>query len=377
MRGRWGLIAVCAAAVLLPVRVTAATAEPASPAERQKLAATANDIEQRLLHCDCTYDHPDLDAYLLDVAQRLLATDPTPAPGPIRVRALRGPDANAYALSNGAIFITTALLQQLDSEAQVATILGHELTHFTRSHALEMERHNQRAEAWWYVKSVSSYSRSMEREADSDGLRRMAAAGYDTSEAVVTLERLAAATSEHGKESAPYFSSHPRLSERIASYRALTGGEHSSGIDSGRRIGRNEYLTHTQGLALDQAEILIAARQPERAATIIAAELDRSETARGRYLEGEAARLRWRTADGETLALIAYERAAELPDPPPGALRQAALIHRLRGETTAASDEFQRYLEMAPAADDAPLVRAYLAVQAASPLPPSPPGDHR
>ena len=118
------------------------------------------------------------------------------------MRALRGPDANAYALSNGAIFITTALLQQLDSEAQVATILGHELTHFTRSHALEMERHNQRAEAWWYVKSVSSYYADMEREADSDGLRRMAAAGYDTSEAVVTLERLAAATSEHGKESA-------------------------------------------------------------------------------------------------------------------------------------------------------------------------------
>src|SRR5271169_3056633 len=100
---RGGLIALCTIALLLPISGTAASTAPASAAERQALETAANDLEQRLIHCGCTYDHPTLDAYLQDVAERLLATDPQPAPGAIRVRALRNPDANAFALPNGAI----------------------------------------------------------------------------------------------------------------------------------------------------------------------------------------------------------------------------------------------------------------------------------
>jgi len=206
----------------------------------------------------------------------------------------------------------------------------------------------------------------MEREADREGLRRMTAAGYDASEGVAAFEHLAAATRDEGKTAAPYFSSHPRLTERIASYQLLIDGEYSYATGADRRIGRDEYQTQTPGLALDQVEILLVARQPDRAATIVTAELARGETARRRYLEGEVARQRVHTQDGETQALIAYERAAELPDPPADALRQAALIHRLRNENAEASRAFRRYLELAPVADDAPLVRAFLEDQAAT-----------
>jgi beta-barrel assembly-enhancing protease len=393
--------ATCAVAALWIAQGIVATAGASDAAERQELQTAANDLEQRLVRCGCTYAHPDLDAYLQGIAERLLATDPAPPPGPVRVRALKSPEANAFALPNGAVFINTALLQTLDSEAQVATVLGHELTHFTRSHALEESSKAQHASVWthaialvfaaglaaisrdpqiaaaaadlssksadlWYLTTVSGYSQHLEREADTEGLRRMVAAGYDPSEGIVAFERLAAATHDEGKEHKPFFASHPRLTERIASYRQLIGGEYASAVGAGRSIGRDEYQSHTAGLALDQAEILLTARQYERADSIVSAELNRAETARGRFLQGEITRAHLRTADGESQALTAYKRAAELPDPPADALRQAALIHRRLGDDEAARREFQRYLELAPNADDAPLVRAYLG-EAASP----------
>ena len=409
MGGR-GSFPALAAVALLAAQAIVATAGASDAAERQELQTAANDLEQRLVHCGCTYDHPDLDAYLQGIAERLLATDPTPPPGPVRVRALKSPEANAFALPNGAVFINTALLQSLDSEAQVATVLGHELTHYTRSHALQESHNAQHAGVWtraialvfaaglaaisrdpqaaalaadlssksadlWYLTAVSGYSQRLEREADTEGLRRMVAAGYDPSEGVVAFERLAAATRDEGKENKPFFASHPRLTERIASYRELIGGEYASAVSSGRRIGREEYLSHTPGLALDQVEVLLAAKQYDRADTIVTAELSRGETARARFLQGKITRAHLRTADGENQALTAYQRAAELPDPPADALREAALIHRSRGDEAAARREFQRYLELAPNADDTPLVRAYLGDPGAPATESSPPPE--
>jgi beta-barrel assembly-enhancing protease len=409
MRVRGWLAAVCLAAALAPGHGRAAPDTPADATLRHEIDLAADDLEQRLLRCGCTYDHPGLDPYLQEIAERLLTTDTTPARGPVRVRAFRNPDANAFALPNGAIFITTGLLQQLDSEAQVASVLGHELTHYTRSHALEERRNAQHAGIWsrgiglllastiavlahdpqaallaanlsntsadlWYLSSVSGYSQHLEREADSEGLRRMAAAGYDANEGIAAFEHLAAATKDDAKAT-PYFSSHPRLAERIASYRLLIGSEYSNAVGSERRVGRDEYAAHTQGLTLDQVEILLAARRADRAAELLTAELGRGETARGRYLEGEVATQRLHTADGENQALAAYERAIALPEPPADALRQAAMIHRRRGEHADAAREFQRYLDLAPNADDAPLVRAYLAGQAAPTNSPPAPGE--
>jgi len=410
MSARGWLAALSAVAALWLARGIVATASAADATERQELQVAANDLEQRLVRCGCTYGHADLDAYLQGIAERLLATDPAPPPGPVRIRALKSAEANAFALPNGAVFINTALLESLDSEAQVATVLGHELTHFTRSHALQEASNAQHASVWthaialvfaaglaaisrdpqvaaaaadlssksadlWYLSTVSGYSQRLEREADTEGLRRMVAAGYDASEGVAAFEHLAAATRDDGKEHKPFFASHPRMTERIASYRQLIAGEYAGAVGAGHSIGREEYQSHTAGLALDQAEILLTAKQYERADTIVSAELSRTETARGRFLQGEITRARLRTAEGESQALTAYQRAAELPDPPADALRQAALIHRRLGDDEAARREFQRYLELAPNADDAPLVRAFLGDAGAAAATPAPPPE--
>src|SRR2546426_7325972 len=50
------------------------------------------------------------------------------------------PTLNAFAMPNGRIYVHSGLLSRLDNEAQLATILGHEMTHVTSRHALRFTR---------------------------------------------------------------------------------------------------------------------------------------------------------------------------------------------------------------------------------------------
>jgi regulator of sirC expression with transglutaminase-like and TPR domain len=87
----------------------------------------------------------------------------------------------------------------------------------------------------------------------------------------------------------------------------------------------------------------------------------KGDSGRAEFLKGEIARMRDPQSDATAeRALAAYERAVTFPDAPASAYRQAGLLHRLRGESAAASLAFQSYLERAPTAVDAPLVRIYL-----------------
>ena len=399
--------------VMLAAAAWCAPAHAGIDEERRTLEANAADLEQRLIRCECTYDHADVDAYLQSVADRLLATDPSPPPGPVRVRALKSTSFDAFALPNGAVFVTTAMLQRLDSEAQLAAVLGHELTHFTQSHLLLALRADRRASMWARAITglllagtavvaahnnivmvpvstpmargtdkasraewVSGYTPEQERDADREGMRRLIAAGYDPGERVTLFERVAAATREDGADQTAHFSSHWGPANRGPGDRVLAGNELAVASSDGLGAGRDAYLAHTAGVALDQVALLIRVGLPDRAVSTLGPELERADSARGRYLQGEIARRRNPSAAGELEALAAYERAQALPDPPPEAFREAGLIHRRRGERGDATRALQRYLELAPAAADGPLVRAYLAI-AAGPAPTSVAEDPR
>ena len=53
---------------------------------------------------------------------------------------MRDPTLNAFSLPNGRIYVHTGLLACLESEAQLAMILGHEMTHVTNRHPLALSR---------------------------------------------------------------------------------------------------------------------------------------------------------------------------------------------------------------------------------------------
>lgn len=377
--------------LLCLVGTSATTAEPkgvVSAADSALISQSANEIERRILDGKALQRDAAIDRYLQSVAERLLSDAPT---NTVRVRVIREPYANAFALPNGAVFVTTELLQRLDNEAQLACVLGHEITHFTNLHAHKEWRSSQRRQNWvfglgillaalagaatnnagvaqaagslsqatlqlWSLASISGYSRDLEAEADEVGLRRMIAAGYDPVEAPHVFEHLKEGSDAGTSDTKPYFASHPKLDERIANYQRLLIAVSPSTSRTPLTIGADDYKAKMQPLALDQVELLVDRQMLDEAERHLVT-LPQAQTARGLYLSGQIARLRPPSEDTQQRALQFYERAAALDGVPADALKQKALLHRLRKEPAAAVVAFKRYLELAPDAVDVSMVR--------------------
>lgn len=138
---------------------------------------------------------------------------------------------NAFALPGGPIFITEALYSQLQTEAQLAGVLGHEIGHVVHRHAAE-----HMAQAQWYNSIVMAtgvasdgqgaalaqyvtqirqlkYGRDDELESDGWGLKLMAEAGYDPREMLKVMEILKAAGGSRG--GSEMMSTHPLPESRV------------------------------------------------------------------------------------------------------------------------------------------------------------------
>lgn len=211
-------------------------------------------------------DDPELVAYLEDVVAGL--TPPGMAANRelrYRVYVLDDPTLNAFAYPDGAIFIHTGLLARLDNEDQLATVLGHEMTHVEHRHMLRHRRaaHNREvgltvaavaaavvlaaveadelADGHWgraaavdvfgdlivtlglelaFIAAVNGYGRELEHEADRGGFHKLRAAGYDVREAPRVYEILADDHGDAGATETFFFGSHPRLAERQANAEA-------------------------------------------------------------------------------------------------------------------------------------------------------------
>jgi hypothetical protein len=380
--------------VILAHRIPKPSVAPASAAEQHALDAANADLEARIEREHLLYGDARLDQYVQSVAESLLAVDQTDSSN-IHVRIVKGVDANAFALSNGSIYLTTALMATLDDEAQLSAVLGHELTHYINCDALRGLRQENHKRVFaltagtlvnlmfglvsthygtystqavikpesveiWVRASSSGYSRDLEREADAGGIRRMIAAGYDPSGALAALEHLAEQTVDKPGGTTPKYASHPRIEQRLASYRDLLAGELARAAGVGERR-RAEYRARLGALPLDAVSLMVDAGVVERADRILMVEIATADSGRAEYLRGEICRKRVPQTDATVQsALLAYERAVTLDGALVSAYRQAGLLHRLRGEPEAATLAFQTYLERAPTAVDAAIVRFYL-----------------
>lgn len=74
--------------------------------------------------------------YLNDIKNRILVDDPELAKE-IRIYVMKSPITNAFCTSDGVLFINVGLISRLESEAQLAFVICHEISHYTQSHALE------------------------------------------------------------------------------------------------------------------------------------------------------------------------------------------------------------------------------------------------
>jgi predicted Zn-dependent protease len=153
---------------------------------------------------------------------------------------VKGAEPNAFALPGGLIFITRSLLELCEwNQDEVAFILGHEMSHVIRGHAMERIISSSaiavgsraapiRGLLAGWLRTVgtkfleSSYSQDLELEADTLGARLVAAAGYDPHAPVQLLSRLAKLSQPASQFNlGNYFSSHPAFKLRIHNAKRL------------------------------------------------------------------------------------------------------------------------------------------------------------
>ncbi len=326
------------------------------------------DASGRVLH------DPSLEAYLAEVAQRI---EPPPVfeAIPFRVRVLRDVAPNAFCLPNGAVYLHTGMLARMESEAELAAILGHEMTHAVNRHMLRQLRSSENTGTLFAVlgslvgagaggggllriAAVSGYHRDLEREADREGVARMAEAGYDLAEAPRLFERLRDwAAAEKVKEVSAFYASHPRVQERIDSVRELVNarGGGSGGVRNAETYqqrtaaaliedARMELSSGRLDVAHAEVDRYVSVRQGDAAGHLVAAEVWRRDPAAGSV---DAAR-------------AAYRRALELDPRLAEAWRGLGLLLRRAGDEAGARTALAKYLELAPQAPDRAHVRAYL-----------------
>ena len=140
---------------------------------------------------------------------------------------------NAFALPGGQVFITYALLSRLESNGQLAGVLGHEIGHVIARHSAQrLAKQNLTqglinavlvgSESYSTAQTAAvigqmvnmSYGREDELESDDLGVRFMSEAGYDPRGMIRVMEILAEA-SGGGQRQPEFFSTHPNPENRI------------------------------------------------------------------------------------------------------------------------------------------------------------------
>ena len=198
-----------------------------------------DEYDRQLVKKGLVLEDPDLQAYLESVGNRVLGGRPAPEQVQFRFRVLRDPIANAFALPNGSVYVTTGLLSVLENEAQLASVLGHETTHvFNRHSYLENRSVRKKTVAINVLAAASSvggggalggvlagsiltasmygYSREMEREADHGGLTAMTSASYDPHAMARSFELLDEDEKLEYEPVQGFYHDHPKLTERRA-----------------------------------------------------------------------------------------------------------------------------------------------------------------
>lgn len=179
-------------------------------------------------------------AYITAVAQTLLPHIQRPGIH-YTFRVIDTPDINAFAMPGGNVFATTGLLGFVESEAELAAVLGHEISHVDLRHCVERYQYEYRLrkagmpEAGWIVESAHrlatmGFSPYQESDADLAGERLVIQAGYDPDAAAALFNRMKAHFGEPtpqpattpvnemgqavGEAIGSYFRTHPPSAER-------------------------------------------------------------------------------------------------------------------------------------------------------------------
>jgi len=234
-----------------------------------------------------SYADPRLQAYVNEVGQKLARQSHRSAL-PWTFTVLDSPEVNAFAIPGGYIYITRGLMAYLDSEAELAGVIGHEIGHVTARHGAQRATRQQSAGIGVLAATVlgavlegagvggatdlasqvsqgvaagwlATYSRDQELQADQLGAEYLARNRYNPENMVDVIgvlknqERFAAdlarAEGRAPPSGANWLSSHPSNDKRLADIRQIAAGYKGDYADD----GRTRYLQAIDGMSFGES----------------------------------------------------------------------------------------------------------------------------
>lgn len=176
------------------------------------------------------YRNEEVNEYIDQIGQRLVPHSDRPDI-PYTFQVVEDENINAFATMGGFNYVTTGLIKAADNEAQLASVIAHEIAHISERHAVQQMR--QRAIAQGVLSAAGldestavqigvelaiqrPNSRQDELDADQEGLETLSEAGYAPVAFANFLEKL------QGRSGVPAFlSTHPSPSDRIDRIEAM------------------------------------------------------------------------------------------------------------------------------------------------------------
>ena len=260
--------------VILALVTTACATNPATGkrqislmSEEQEIATgQQSDVEVRREMG--LYGDRNLQDYVTDVGMKLARVSERPNL-PWHFTIVDVPAINAFALPGGYIYITRGIMPFLDSAAQMAGVLGHEIGHVTARHAAEQYSKSTGASLGVLLGSIFAgpaagsiaelgqsgvgllllkYSRDDEAQADGLGVRYLARAGWDPAgipQMLTTLGRVEEASDNKGVPN--WLLTHPAPEDRVQRVQAAV--QQAEAGAARFTIDREDYLNRINGLA--------------------------------------------------------------------------------------------------------------------------------
>lgn len=254
------LVAGCGAAGL---QVPTAAANLVLPPDQE--AALAERVDQELHRQLDVIEDPAVRGYVQQVGHRVAqASAGERGPVDVHFEVVDDPDTvNAFAAVGGNIYVYTGLLLAVRNEAELASVLAHEVAHVANRDIAKLLTAQMGLSTLAQVAvganpnalqqivtqlagagAIAAHTRDQERRADTLGVRYLAAAGYDPRAMIGMYETLGRLREQNPGLVQAFFATHPQTEDRIA---AISEEIRQMGPTRGT-LGREQYAQFAQHL---------------------------------------------------------------------------------------------------------------------------------
>ncbi len=351
---------------------------PPEVGDEQGLWMEMRELEIKVQRSALLISDAPLNDYVRDVMCRVAAD----YCADLRLYVIRNPYFNASMAANGMVQVWSGLLLRVNNEDELASILGHELAHYTQLHSLDRLRQISNAMSAGLlvdmglmiftgipipvaqlsaIASAMAFSREDEREADELGMQFMAAAGYAPSavpavwESIVSEEESARVKSHQPNI---FTMTHPSSESRVSAMHELVETRYPDSRSRHARQDRHVAMLNRYYLMLmeDQIDTNRIGRTE--------AMLDRHQRIGVHpelvsYFRGEM--YRQRGGEGDTdLAISAFLQATSGKHRVAEAWHKLGYLYLKQDQASLAREAFERFLELEPDTDDRAMIEFYL-----------------